>query len=203
MSQSATWCDHIIIQAVANALCCNIHITDSSHDSNATIVSPISLYQRQKIVFLGRIPGIHYVSTLPKASESNQTDSKRKETLEKRKVYAKNRRCHEAAKAKRPRIDKVTEQKNSKKDSETAQCVTQSKYLNEFDAIKNGPLHDQCWAKHNMNNFINLYSISYSIAQFVTRHGQLPVNQNALVAICALVVLGIKTHQKNYLMLTA
>ena len=100
MSQSATWCDHIIIQAVANALCCNIHITDSSHDSNATIVSPISLYQRQKIVFLGRIPGIHYVSTLPKASESNQTDSKRKETLEKRKVYAKIRRSHEAAKQK-------------------------------------------------------------------------------------------------------
>jgi hypothetical protein len=53
MSQPGTWCDNIIIQAVANAiaLSCTIHITDSSPNANATIVNPISLHQRQKIVF--------------------------------------------------------------------------------------------------------------------------------------------------------
>ena len=51
MSQTGTWCDNIIIQAVANALSCTIHITDSSPNANATIVNPISLHQKQKIVF--------------------------------------------------------------------------------------------------------------------------------------------------------
>jgi hypothetical protein len=51
MSQPGTWCDNIIIQAVANALSCTIHITDSSPNANATIVNPISLHQKQKIVF--------------------------------------------------------------------------------------------------------------------------------------------------------
>jgi hypothetical protein len=49
MSQRRTWCDNIIIQA--NALSCTVHITDSSPNANATIVNPISLHQRQKIVF--------------------------------------------------------------------------------------------------------------------------------------------------------
>ena len=41
MSQSGTWCDNIIMQAVANALSCTIHITDSSTNPNATIINPI------------------------------------------------------------------------------------------------------------------------------------------------------------------
>ena len=59
MSQPGTWCDNIIIQAVANALSCAIHITDSTPNANATIVNPISLHQRQKIVFLGYVTDIH------------------------------------------------------------------------------------------------------------------------------------------------
>jgi hypothetical protein len=58
MSQPGTWCDNII-QAVANALSCTIHITDSTPNANATIVNPISLHQRQKIVFLGYVTDIH------------------------------------------------------------------------------------------------------------------------------------------------
>jgi hypothetical protein len=115
MSQPGTWCDNIIIQAVANALSCTIHITDSSPNANATIVNPISLQQRQKIVFLGYVTDIHYVSTLPNESAGNQTDSKRKEMLEKRRVYAKKRRSDETANAKKIRLDKVAEQKKSKR----------------------------------------------------------------------------------------
>jgi hypothetical protein len=51
MSQPGSWCDNIISQAAANALSCTIHITDSSPNANATIVNPISLRQKQKIVF--------------------------------------------------------------------------------------------------------------------------------------------------------
>ena len=153
MSKPGTWCDNIIIQAVANALSCTIHITDSNPNASATIINPISSQERQKMVFLGYLTDIHYVSTLLNPSTGNQTDSKRKEMLEKRRVYAKKRRSDETANAKRLRLDKVAEQKKSKKASETAQSVTQSKYLNEFDAMKNGPLHDQCWAKSNVKQF--------------------------------------------------
>ena len=51
MSQTGTWCDNIIIQTGANALSCTVHITDSSPNADTTIVNPISLHQRHKIVF--------------------------------------------------------------------------------------------------------------------------------------------------------
>ena len=163
MSKPGTWCDNIIIQAVANALGCTIHITDSSPNANATIVSPITLHKRQKIVFLGYLTDIHYVSTLPNESVGNQTDSKRKEMLEKKRVYAKKYRSNESVNAKRIRLDKVAEHKKSKKASESSQSVNQSKYLNEFDSMKNGPLHGQCWAKCNMKQFHK--SVQYCIFQ--------------------------------------
>ena len=65
MSNQETWCDNIIIQAVANALSCTIHITDSNPNAfDATIITPLSSHQRQRIVFLGYINDLHYVSTL-------------------------------------------------------------------------------------------------------------------------------------------
>ena len=65
--------------------------------------------------------------------------------------------------AKRIRLGKVAEHKKSKKASESSQSVNQSKYLNEFDSMKNGPLHDQCWAKCNMKQFHK--SVQYFIFQ--------------------------------------
>ena len=65
MSTVGTWCDNIIIQAVANALNCMIHITQSNnHDS--VIISPNCNNENQSItiVFIGHIPEVHYVSTV-------------------------------------------------------------------------------------------------------------------------------------------
>ncbi len=78
MSQPGTCCDNIIMQAVANALSCTIHITDSSTNANPTIINPVSLDQRQKVVFLGYINNLHYVSTLPNTNTGSQTDNKEK-----------------------------------------------------------------------------------------------------------------------------
>ena len=52
MSKAGTWCDNIIIQAVANALFCTIHITDSSSNPNATIITLVDLCQSKKLLFL-------------------------------------------------------------------------------------------------------------------------------------------------------
>lgn len=72
MSKQGTWCDNIIIQAVANALSCTIHITDSDLNAiNATIITPLNSHQKQRIVFLGYINGLHYVSTLQDSQNQN------------------------------------------------------------------------------------------------------------------------------------
>ena len=56
MSKQGTWCDHIIIQAVANALRCTIHINDSDLNAiNPTIITPLNSHQKQRIIFLGYI----------------------------------------------------------------------------------------------------------------------------------------------------
>ena len=56
MSQQGTWCDNLIIQAVANALSCTIHITDSNPTTSlATIITPVRTHCRQRIVSLGYI----------------------------------------------------------------------------------------------------------------------------------------------------
>jgi hypothetical protein len=183
------------MQAVANALGCTIHITDSSSNPNATIISPFNLDQRQKIVFLGYINNIHYVSTLPNTTTGNERDNKRKETMERRKVYAKKQRANETVDAKRLRLENMTAYRRSHN-------ISQSKYLSEFDSIKNGPLHDQSWAKCNMQQFHKSAVFNFSVYSLQMRHGQLPVNQN-LVAMYAYAVPGIKTNPKNFLTVTA
>lgn len=56
MSKQGTWCDNIIIQAVANALSCTIHINDSDLNAiNPTIITPLNSHQKQRIIFLGYI----------------------------------------------------------------------------------------------------------------------------------------------------
>ena len=72
MSKQGTWCDNIIIQAVANALSCTIHINDSDLNAiNPTIITPLNSHQKQRIVFLGYINDLHYVSTLQDSQNQN------------------------------------------------------------------------------------------------------------------------------------
>ena len=99
MSKPGTWCDNIIMQAVANALFCTIHITDSSANANATIIIPVKLPQMQRIVFLGYINGQHYVSTLPNTNKEI-VDNKRKEMLAKKTVIGMQQRANETTHAK-------------------------------------------------------------------------------------------------------
>ena len=65
MSIPGTWCDHRIIQAVANAFNCVIHITESNANSlQATIITPVLQQEIQQTIFIGYINDLHYVSTV-------------------------------------------------------------------------------------------------------------------------------------------
>ena len=50
-------------------------------------------------------------------------------------------------------VKKLENIEKNKRCQETEKVVTQDEYLNQFDVIKNGNLHDQCWAKSNMSKF--------------------------------------------------
>lgn len=216
MSRQGTWCDHIIIQAVANALSCTIHITDSDPNADATIITPLNSHQKQRIVFLSYINDLHYVSTLQESSNKNAinnlnslkrklclTENKRKEMLAKKRKLDKQRRANETSDTRKLRLKKHAEVDKKHRASEiddakqlrlakkrqayrskisvlnkekqtnieefndlassfllnfknvcnVTQDISKIVYLTEFDALKNGALHDQSWAKCNMKQF--------------------------------------------------
>ncbi|CAH3156372.1 unnamed protein product [Porites lobata] len=65
MSKQGTWCDNIIMQAVANAYNCVIHITESNIDSPEGIfLTPVADQVGRKTIFIGYINDFHYVSTV-------------------------------------------------------------------------------------------------------------------------------------------
>ena len=69
MSTAGTWCDNIIIQAVANSHKCVIHITESDlNKPEGTVIYPIETVchnQQQTVILIRYINGLHYVSTEP------------------------------------------------------------------------------------------------------------------------------------------
>ena len=70
MSRQGTWCDGIIVQAVANALNIRIHITESHNNfMERTIIQPAACLQGEsRTIYLGHVNEIHYVSTVPDVS---------------------------------------------------------------------------------------------------------------------------------------
>ena len=74
MSIPGTWCDHLIIQAVANAFNCVIHITESNANSlQATIITPVLQQEIQQTIFIGYINDLHYVSTVTHSNSQQHT----------------------------------------------------------------------------------------------------------------------------------
>lgn len=97
MSTPGTWCDNIIIQAVANAHNCIIHITESDvNKQHGTRITPIFSEGRPNVIFIGYINELHYVSTIPLKNSQNknrltylkrkllQCDNQKEERLAKR-----------------------------------------------------------------------------------------------------------------------
>ena len=83
MGRQGTWCDNVIIQAVANAFNCTIiHITESAENfSETTVIHPVGsqgMEGRPRTIYLGHLDEIHYVSTVE--NEQLNTDSQWSQT---------------------------------------------------------------------------------------------------------------------------
>ena len=83
MGRQGTWCDNVIIQAVANAFNCTIHITESAENfSETTLIHPVGsqgIEGRPRTIYLGHLDEIHYVSTVENEQLLN-TASQRSQT---------------------------------------------------------------------------------------------------------------------------
>lgn len=126
MSNQGTWCDNIIIQAVANANNCVIHITESDiNKPQGTIITPIFHDQRYRVIFIGYI---NYVSTLPDKSNPNRTrlaylkkklSQDRHKRLQKLKDYNAKRRTLEADENRHNRLEKLNIDNGKRRATET------------------------------------------------------------------------------------
>ena len=72
MSMQGTWCDGMVIQAVADQLNLRIVITEThEHFGQYSIIRAVSSMQPPTDIYLGHIDEYHYLSTLPYSSMSN------------------------------------------------------------------------------------------------------------------------------------
>ncbi|CAH3134206.1 unnamed protein product [Porites lobata] len=103
MSKQGTWCDNIIMQAVANAYNCVIHITQSNINSpESTILTPVADQDGRKTIFIGYINELHYVSTL---TDKNKTNENRHGRLLKHRNYMKRVKYTETANERASRLE--------------------------------------------------------------------------------------------------
>ena len=133
MSLLGTWCDHLIIQAVANALNCVIHIIDSHANSpQATIVTPVVQQGTQQTIFIGYINHLHYVSTVTNTNNQNisrlqcvkrkyVSEYNKDNDLSKRITKSKNQLSEGAAEKKQERLAKKTVNSKKQLSGETAE----------------------------------------------------------------------------------
>ena len=165
MTTPGTWCDNIIIQAVANQLHCDIHIIESRLSCpEGSTITPSGDREITKVLFVGYIEDLHYVSTVPHGRNTNalrylkfklsETELQHKERLEaKRHRYKENKKTLGKKKVCfRPSLPNVT--------------VSKEQYLSNFYRENLGPLHEQPWAKENISKFHNLNN--YTIYQCIT-----------------------------------
>ena len=79
MSMQGTWCDALIVQAVAESLNIQIYIVESHINfGQATLIEPRhSSSQQPRTIYIGHVNEVHYVSTIPNSSYSGNEHSYR------------------------------------------------------------------------------------------------------------------------------
>ena len=79
MSKLGSWCDHITIQAVADVFNCTIDITESAFGFDETIlIRPRAVQPQTRLIHIGHLDEMHYVSTIPLAQINFSNKEKQK-----------------------------------------------------------------------------------------------------------------------------
>ena len=133
MSIQGTWCDGLIIQAVADKLNLRINIVESNPTfAEVNVIETVYAPQESCTIFLGHVNETHYVSTLPYDVQSNssliqhpalerlqETEIIRQSSLEKERENKKRKRLQETESERQSRLEKDRENKKRKRLQET------------------------------------------------------------------------------------
>ena len=189
MSKPGTWCDHLIIQAVANAFNCVIHITESNANSlQTTIITPVLQQEIQQTIFIGYINDLLYVSTVTHSNSQLRNRLKylkrkysvseydKEKKFEKRRANYKKQLSEESAEKKQERLAKMRASYNKRCSEETAEKkqerlakrranykkqASQQPVKERQEKLINTPIHEQTQAKSNIDMFhkSNIYTV--------------------------------------------
>ena len=107
MSTIGTWCDNLIIQAVANTLNCVIHIVSSEVNSESIIITPLSEEEQPNHIIIGYLCNLHYVST----TSLDQANIRSRQY--RNRLHVAKRRSLETTYAKTTRLQKAQEYKTN------------------------------------------------------------------------------------------
>ncbi|CAH3032687.1 unnamed protein product [Porites lobata] len=179
MSKQGTWCDNIIMQAVANAYNCVIHITQSNINSpESTILTPVADQDGRKTIFIGYINELYDVSTLTDKNSRyknkltcikrklSETNENRHGRLLKHRNYMKRVKYTETANERASRLEDKRGTYRKTMSEETAE-KRKERLRNKRDTYRKrssaGPVHEQKHAQNNMNDFHK--SNQYSVCQ--------------------------------------
>lgn len=77
MSLQGSWCDAVIVQAVAESQNLRIHIVESHENfAHTTLIEPVHLSQQLPVtIYLGHVNEVHHVSTVPYTCSSNSLET--------------------------------------------------------------------------------------------------------------------------------
>ena len=149
ISQQGTWCDNLIIQALADKLNIRIHITESNPlFAEISVIEPVHFTTDIQTIHLGHIDELHYVSTVPfnfvpmsvindtvlVMSETNSTLSKENDLKRKHNAYMREYR-------KKRKTDTDKQKSNAymreyKKTREDEKRLNYNTYMREYRASK-------------------------------------------------------------------
>ena len=105
---------------------------------------------------------------------SNETETDREIRLQKNNALQKRKRAEQSPIERQKRVDKVKENMRIKRQkNQQVTVLSQEDYLNEFDSVKYGKLHEQTWAQTFTSKFFR--SIEFSIFQCTVCHEAWPL----------------------------
>lgn len=145
----------------ANQLNCVIHIISRLSCTQGSTINQSTALANVKVLFVGYIEHLHYVSTIPNSHTTNRNPlyhlkSKLLQSDEKNKKRNQDR--HDAKQRERKQ-----EQTTGNIAKRVKKTCDKKEYLLTFDAGKHGDVHKQDWAKQNITKFHN--SNNYNIYQ--------------------------------------
>ena len=138
---------------------------------------------------------------LQKRKRTEETEACRQARLQSARECKRRRHSIETNCERQLRLNKdrfYQKQKYSRELSQSRFQMTQQDYLSRFSNLESDSTEEQCWAKANILNFINLCVMLLVSVRYVMKHGLGNLNQTH--HMCAHNVQEIKNLPKNFRM---